>query len=251
MQLLLKLLRPKTVPSPRRKKIPFGIRVRLSLYRSCLKKRRKWYSRYAFADTIVISGSPQVKLYHEFRDISFEAELKRLRIQVPESMLDRGSESSSLPAKWGRRPFFGEFKFRDTYRLEVGGQRISIEHGDGRSFVSTIKGRLKESDVDNLHCQYVFSGSLREDKGSASRKRGDISSSIAGGAPSGDTAEKKPAGRPVPGSGPAPRRKEGSLFGDDPLLGKGTGKPSPPETPVSEPVPTIKSVAGVDIDESF
>lgn len=58
MRLLVKWLRPKVVPSPRRKKIPFGTRLQLFLYRRCIKKLTKWYCRYAFSDSVTLMGMP-------------------------------------------------------------------------------------------------------------------------------------------------------------------------------------------------
>lgn len=221
MRLLLKWLRPKTVPSPNRKRIPFGKRVRLSLYRSCLRTLRKWYQKYAFSDRITLSGKPSVKLCHEHRDTAFEAEIKRLRLSLSEGMLERNGASSSQPEKRKRQPYYRCFHFVDHLLLEVDGQKVSIDHGDGRSFVSTLNGRLKESDAATLVAKYAFSGSRREDKPSS------------------------PSSRPKSVSLP---RKPGGLFGDDPLFGK---TPKKPEVPVSQPTPTIKNVEGVTIDESF
>jgi len=246
MRLLLKLLRPETVPSPNRKKIPFGTRLQLSLYRSCLKTLRRWYRKYAFSDSIVISGNPAIRICHEYRDTAFEAEIKRLRMSLPEGMLERSGASSSQPDKTKRRLYHGCFHFVDHFLMEINDQKISIDHGDGRSFVSTAKGRLKESDVTNLVAKYAFSGSLREDK-NAGRKVESIKESIAGKDPPKGTMPEEPVKGTRPGRVTVPR-KPGSLFGDDPLLGK---TPEKPESPTSNPAPPIKNVEGVSIDESF
>lgn len=259
MQLLLKWLRPETVPSPKRKQIPLGMKIRLSLYRNCLNMMRKWYSRYAFSDVIEIQGTPRIKIIHEFRDLAFEAELKRMHITAPVVMQEKNGTSSSFTDKRNKRRHFGSFRLKDSFRMEINGQKVSVDHGDGRSFISTVKGRLKESRPDSLITQYAFSGSIREDKPAGTGKRGSISSSITETAPkpTGTAGKPEEGAAPAAGSTPPkgmpaqetpPRRKSGSLFGDDPLLGRTDVKP---EEPVSPPSPDIKTVAGVEIDESF
>lgn len=254
MRLLLKLLRPETIPSPNRKKIPLGTRIQLSLYRSCLMTLRKWYTKYAFSDSVVVMGSPTIRVFHEYRDLAFEAELKRLRMSLPEVMLERGGATSSRPDKRKRRPYYSNFRFEDTFRLDIDGQKVSIDHGDGRSFVATLSGHLKESDSESLIAKYAFSASRRQEhqeKGNATpAKRAGISSSIAGSGPARGPKHEWPT--PPSSSNPTgptpPARKPGALFGDDPLLGRITEKP---DKPVDKPSPTIKNVEGVTIDESF
>lgn len=247
MRLLLKILRPKTVPSPNRKKIPFGTRVQLSLYRSCLKTLRKWYARYAFSDSVLITGSPSIRVYHECRDTAFEAELKRLRLSLPEGMLERSGASSSQQSKHNGL-FYRCFHFEDNFLLDIDGQKASIKHGQGRSFVSTLKGRLKESDATSLFPKYAFSAMRRDEKTTLTQKRSDISGSIANPDPQKGAAPDKPSSPTRPDNGPSFRKKTGPLFGDDPLLGK---IPEKPEPPVVTPPPSIKNVEGVSIDESF
>lgn len=250
MKLLLKLLRPETVPSPNRKKIPFGTRVQLYLYRSCLKTLRKWYVKYAFSDKIVLSGKPAIRVFHECRDTAFEAELKRLRMGLQDGMIVRHGVSSSQPDKRKNRPYYRCFHFEDTLLVDIDGQKVSINHGKGRSFVSTLTGELWESDINSLIAKYAFTGSRHEEKAYSSKKVGGISSSIADSGPLKGAAPSSPTTGPKPTSTPPspPRRKPGPLFGDDPLFGKGIEKP---ESPVTTTPPTIKTVDGVTIDESF
>lgn len=233
MRLLLKWLRPERVPSPNRKKIPFGTRLRLSLYRGCLKTLRKWYSRYAFSDTVFISGSPVIRVYHEFRDLAFEAEIKRMRLPMTEMMIERRDSSSSQPANNRRRPYFKHFQFEDSLLLEINGQKVSIKHGLGRSFVSTIKGQLKESGISGLIAKYAFSGSKREQKSETAQMKSELSFA--------ETTKPSLGHTVYP-----PKKGSSSLFGDDPLLVNNAQK-----TASTISSPTIKSVEGVIIDESF
>lgn len=248
MRLLVKWLRPDVIPSPRRKKIPFGIKLQLFLYRRCLKKLAKWYSRYAFSDNIVISGTPTIKLMHDFRDYSFEAELKRIHLFLPDGIHECSGTTSSFPDKRKRRPYYSRFLFEDHFLLEVDGKKVSIDHGQGRSFVSTIKGRLKESETTSTIAKYVFSGSYRSNKTGESTKSSSISNSISSSILT-SQADREGSISVIPAENKgASLRKTGGLFGNDPLLGI---KPESQEELPSVQSPSIKSLEGVTIDESF
>lgn len=218
MKLLLKCLRPETVPS-RRKNIKLGTRVQLFLYRRCLNKLKKWYSRYAFSDIVVLTGDLSVRITHEHRDYAFETELQRLHIPIPNMMLDCSGITSLFSDKRRRRPFYDDFYFEDRFLLEIDGEKVSIDHGKGRSFVSTFKGRLKETDHTSILAKYYFSGSLHNRISKQSKR----------------TTVYSP-------------RKKGGLFGDDPLLVK---EPVASGLSTTTPSPAIKNVEGVTIDESF
>lgn len=248
MRLLLKWLRPKVVPSPRRKKIPFGIRVQLYLYRSCIKKLTKWYCRYAFSDSVTLIGTPTTRVTHEYRDYSFEAEIKRLHLQIPDGMVERAGATSHLPDKRRNRRYFNCFHLEDHFLLEIDGRKISIDHGQGRSFVSTFKGRLKESDNGSLFAKYAFSGSIRGNKVGMSGPASSISGSYGGKATSEVNFLNRTASDSQPVESFSPKRRTRGLFGDDPLFDK---KTDAPEAPLSTQSPSIKSVEGVTIDESF
>lgn len=239
MRLLIKWLRPETVPSPKRKNIPFGTRLRLSLYRECLKILRNWYQKYAFSDTVVISGRPAIRICHEYRDIDFESELKRLRLPIQDDMIERQGNSSSQSEKSKRRTYYNCFHFKDHFVLDISDQRIAIDHGDGRAIVSTVKGMLKESDAANLVSKFFFVGNLKDDKMTNSGERVMVTAY---------SSPQKTESRPqrIPST-----QKSRGLFGNDPLLGKGVRPIKVPDAPVKAPEPKIKSVAGVEIDESF
>lgn len=241
MRLLLKWLRPGVVPSPRRKKIPFGTRVQLILYRCCIKKLTKWYTKYAFSDSITLVGTSSAKVTHEYRDYSFEAEIKRLHMHMPDGMIECVGAISHIPDKGRSRRYFNCFHFEDHFLLEIDGRKISIDHGQGRSFVSTFKGNLKESDNSSLFAKYVFSGSMRGSKVGASTSYGGTKSSE-------ENSLDRPASDTRTAESFSPKRRAGGLFGDDPLFGK---KPDTPGVAISTPPASIKSVEGVTIDESF
>lgn len=248
MRLLMKWLRPDTIPSPRRKKIPFGKRMQLHLYHYCLSKLAKSYSKFAFSDSVSLVGEPCIRVTHEYRDYSFEAEAKRLRLQIDDSMIVCSGVTSHLTHKKKRPRYHSYFHFEDHLFIEIDGKKISIDHGQGRSFVSTCKGRLKESDSRNLLTKYAFTGSLRVEKVG---KPGPTSSFRETNEEE-DITEGNSPNRRVPSSDSTESlfspKKAGGLFGDDPLFEK---KPDILDVPLSSPSPSIKNVEGVTIDESF
>ena len=254
MRLLLKLLRPDTVPAPNRKNIPFGTRVRLALYRKCLLRARRRYSKLAFSDSIVIEGSPSVRILHEFRDVNFEAEVKRMRLVPQEVMGECTGTTSNWPDRNRKRGIPRYFHFKDSFSLVVDGQKTSVEHGDGRSFVSAVSGRLKETDAAALYAKYSFSASRRTPKKDASVReslsapasaaRADSTSSVAA------AAKPAVADRPTAADRPA-RKRTGPLFGGDPLLKESQGPASESPKPAAPEPVKVKKLAGVEIDESF
>ena len=259
MRLLLKLLRPDTVPSPNRKNIPFGTRVQLALYRKCLTKAMRRYAKLAFSDGIVLEGRPSVRILHEFRDVNFEAEVKRMRLVPKDVMVECAGTTSHWPDRDRSRGIPRYFHFKDTFSLVVDGQKTSIEHGDGRSFVSAVNGRLKETDAAALYAKYIFSASRRGVKQEASVKESlaapatpaksapDTTPSVA---PTPSVASAT-ADRPATAARPA-KKRTGPLFGGDPLLKETQGPASESPKPAApEPVKTIKKLAGVEIDDSF
>lgn len=244
MRLLLKWLRPEVVPSPRRKKIPFGMRVQLFLYRRCIKRLLNWYPKYAFSDTIFLTCNPSVRIVHEHRDYSFEAELKRMRIPVSDGMIERHGASSSFADKRKSQRYYSCFHFEDHFLVESDGKKVSIDHGNGRSFVSTIRGKLKESDNLCFLAKYAFTGSSRS-KPEGLSIRPSLSNSthtLASGQRVGEAQES------FQKTTSHPRSKTRGLFEDDPLLGN---KVEISNISANSPSPAIKSVEGVTIDESF
>ncbi len=248
MRLLIKWLRPETVPSPRRKKIPFGSQVQIYLYRRCIKRLAKWYSQYAFSDSVTLVGTPAARVTHEYRDYSFEAEIKRMRIQIPNGTVDCVGVTSHFPNKRKGRHYFNCFHFEDHFLLEIDGKKISIDHGQDQSFVSTFKGKLKESDNCSLYAKYSFSGSMRGNKVGMSGRASSLSGLYNGREASGAAPSDRPASDTRSAGTYTPIKRARGLFGDDPLLSKDTDVL---EIPISTPLPTIKSVEGVTIDESF
>lgn len=248
MRLLLKWLRPEVVPSPKRKNIPFGTQVQLYLYRRCIKRLAKWYSQYAFSDSVILVGTPAARVTHEYRDYSFEAEIKRMHIQMPNGMEDCAGVTSHFPNKRKGRHFFSCFHFEDHFLLEIDGKKVSIDHGQGRSFVSTFKGKLKESNNCNLFAKYSFSGSMRGNKVGMSSRAYSLSGPYSGGETSEENSSNRTASNTRSAGSFTTIKRAGGLFGDDPLLGRETDVP---EIQISTPLPIIKSVEGVTIDESF
>ena len=279
MRLLLKWLRPDTVPSPNRKNLPFGTRLRLDLYRSALKLLARKYSRYAFSDFISLPAI-NAKLTHEFRDLAFEAELKRMRLLQKDQTILRDGINSCTRRRRKNLLYFKQFRFVDLLSLETNGQKVTIRHDEGCCFSATHGGKLKESEVGSLLSQFQFIGPAASKQMSRSIATPDAQPK-GGGQPAPKTGGEK---KETPGKVP----RKGPLFGDDPLFRKrglepaspageekptgpeksaGADKPAGPESPFGrekpfappKPVPpppgpespVIKKFPSVDIDESF
>ena len=250
MQLLLRLLRPEKIPSPQRKKTPLGIRLQLFLYRRCLKRLKKWYYKYAYSDSMIIVGNPSIKLYHEFRDIAFETELKRMRVTFSEGMIECSGATSHYPDKRKRHRYFKCFHFEDTFLLDIDNQKISIKHGNGRSFVSTINGHLKESNDTSVLAKYVFSGSRHIEKDKRTKINTSISSPYSGINTSDDSKQRGTEISTSRGGGQDIKKKSSPLFGDDPLF-RSIMPENFPVPELEKEVSTTKTLEGVIIDESF
>ena len=279
MRLLLKWLRPDTVPPPNKKNLPFGTKLRLNVYRSALKLLARNYPKYAFSDSVSLPAI-NAKLTHEFRDQAFEAELKRMRLLPKNQLILRDEVISSPRKRRNNQLFFKQFRFVDLLILEVDGQKVTIRRDEECTFSAGRGGKLKESELGSLLSQYQFIGPA------ASKQ---MSRSIAT-----PEAQPKGGGQPAPKTGgekketPGKAPRNGPLFGDDPLFRKrglepakpaggekpagpeeptGADKPAGPESPFGREKPfvppkpatpppgpeqpVIKRLPSVDIDESF
>ena len=223
------------------------MKLRLGIYRRRLLRLRKYYARYAYSDTVTMQGRPGIKIVHEHRDPAFEAELKRMRILPPESLVERDRASVSGSGRNASRRFYSEFRFEDSLVVTAGGQKTVISREEESAFYTSIPGRLRTSATECVVGRYQFTGSLAA----------SLSTPRAGGTVPPSQGPERPmaTGQDKPlGGGRAKAVKEGPLFKDDPLLGQSypasrTIQPAP--TPASAPAPKMKSVAGVEIDESF
>lgn len=244
MRFLMKWLKPDVVPSPRRKNIPFGTRVQLLMYRQCLKRLRKWYSKYAFSDSVILTGKQSLKITHEYRDFLFESELKRLHLQSSDSVKEILGTKSYTPEKCQRRRYLSYFCFEDHFLLEIDGRKISIEHNRSQSFNSSFKGQLKGSDGGSLLSRYIFSCSFYGNNIDLLGTGKQINAHTV--CTTDDDHFKAPTFDKRPAAITSNRRPE-SLFGEDPLYGYGKVQfDRAKQAPFM-----IKELAGVTIDETF
>lgn len=264
MKWITRMLRPEAVPPASKKRLSFGTRVRMGLYRNRLLRLRKYYALYAFSDMVALQGRPGIKVVHERRDPVFEAELRRMKLLPPDQTKARTGLTATGEKEPSIRLCYKEFRFVDTLTLTMGGQTVCIHHGEEADFRSAIEGVLKESLDGNLIQRYQFAGIpavlAKESEDKPSRKGGNLSASISDLPRSSHTgaASKTSEGPSKPPAGPSkpvaepPQRpaKTGPLFGDDPLLGQ-THPGSAPAPAPEPPKSTKKTVAGVVIDESF
>lgn len=257
------LLRPETIPSARKKYLPFGTKLRLGIYRRRLLLLRKYYARYAYSDMVTLQGRPGIKVIHEHRDPAFEADLKRMRILPPESLVERDRASISGSGRNTSPRFYSEFRFEDSLIVTAGGQKTVINREAESAFYTSIPGRLKTSAAECVVGRYQFIGSLvaaKEAERTSSTREGSLSVSLStprasGAVPASQGPSRPTAGLDKPGNSRRSRPvKDGPLFKDDPLLGRPHPVPpihQPVPAPAPTPAPKMKSVAGVDIDESF
>lgn len=231
MLFLLNWLRPKTVPTPKRKSIPFWARIQCIIYSVCLKLLKKFYVKYAFSDLITIKGKPNIKIYHEYRDRQFESELKRLHIILSDNMID---VPSCFSTHLNRRVtlFYKCFQFSNTLIVDIDGDKITLNHGADRSFITTMKGCLKESDLIDSLLKYSFSGILKE---YTSAKTESFRNHFS------NQQESSSINRRISAS-------DNSIFGNDPLFGN---MPQSAINIYDTTCSTIKHLEGVSIDESF
>lgn len=117
-------------------------RFRISLYRSILKSLRKSYSHYAICDSIDVDGG-DIKLIHEYRDLKFERELARNRIEYKVGF--QGEASPMKIGKSKRKLWFNYFSFTDTIRIDINGKAFVIKHGDYHEISGSIKSKIKHS----------------------------------------------------------------------------------------------------------
>ena len=174
---------------------------------------------------------PSVRILHEFRDVNFEAELKRMRLIPKDVMIECAGATSNWPDPKRPRGIPRYFHFKDSFSLVVEGQKTYIEHGDGRLFASTVSGKLNETDAAALYARYAFSASRGGLKKDASVKDSLSPTSVTGRPvfADGPLAADRPAvtDRPVATDRPA-RKRTGPLFGGDPLLKETQGPASEP-----------------------
>lgn len=147
---LLWIFRPEKLPSPRRKKVPFLVRCRISIYAFLLNIKKRHYRRYAIMDEISYGD---VKFVWERRDIAFEDELKRMGHNVKPQM----SSNERVGCNWGKTASprrkgrsFRWFRFSETIRIIANDGEVSFDHSSDLSINGSLKGLMKLSAGEDI-----------------------------------------------------------------------------------------------------
>lgn len=109
------------------------------IYQYFLRRLLETYSRYAIYDTITIGDN--VKVMHEFRDIEFEKELQRNKIDCHLKM-----RMSYLPVTYTKsrhKSHFQYFRFKDLFVLCIDGKDVYIRHDDQYLIDGSLTCKLK------------------------------------------------------------------------------------------------------------
>lgn len=114
--------------------------LRIQLYQFLLRRLLRTYLHYAISDTIVIN-SGSIKIAHEFRDLGFESELIRNKIEFKSDMI---SHSMPLLIRKSRATCnFLFFNFKSLLSLYIDGKELFIKHDGSYSIDGTINGRVR------------------------------------------------------------------------------------------------------------
>ncbi len=136
--LLLKIVRPRTVPT---RKDQWGRGVRF--YCWVLERLMAIYRRGAISDTVNVGGA---RVVHNVRDYWFEEELRRLHIKT-----DRHMTAQSTPFAVRRRYRRSRlFDWSETMVVYSGGRSYTIKRGGPFSIDTDMEGTLKAASSDNL-----------------------------------------------------------------------------------------------------
>ncbi len=140
LQLIIKILKPSNDLLKKRKKHRFA-RIQIWLYKCVLKQLSKTYAYYAISDQIIISR--HISVIHEYRDLEFEEELRRNKIDITPKLrltIDR----QFLNKKCAQRPFY-LFKFKDVLIINTNERKIEINRSQESLIDSSEKLKVKTS----------------------------------------------------------------------------------------------------------
>ncbi|MCM1168672.1 MAG: hypothetical protein NC324_01905 [Bacteroides sp.] len=117
-------------------------RFRIKMYKFLLKRLKRSYLYYAISDTIVLQNE-DIRIVHEFRDMAFENELRRVGVDIRPQMA-----SSAMPCRMARRGnqhHYKCFKFKDLLNFYRGNEELFLTHDKEISVEGTMRGGVKKS----------------------------------------------------------------------------------------------------------
>lgn len=128
-------------------------RQKIWLYQLFLRRLCKTYLHYAISDTIIMDNG-KIKIVHEYRDLEFESELTRNRIEFKTDVVDH---SIPLSVKKNRvTGYFSFFKFKDLLSLYVDGNELFVKHDEAYSIDGTVRGKIRCASKNNCLTQSVI-----------------------------------------------------------------------------------------------
>ena len=110
------------------------------LYQLMLRRLLKTYLHYAISDTIII-GDGNIKIVHEFRDLGFESELVRNKINFKADIISHSIPILIRKSKATRKFFY--FNFKNLLSIYVDGKELFIKHDETFSIDGTVEGKIK------------------------------------------------------------------------------------------------------------
>lgn len=152
LRFLLNLIKPSN-EQLRCKNIGKFIRLKVWLYQLLLKRLLKTYLHYAIFDTIIIDNG-EIKIVHEFRDLGFESELVRNKLNFKADLISHSIPLSKQKEK--STCYFHFFRFKDLLSLYVDGKELFIKHDEFCSIDGVLPGKIKCSSKSSCFSQSVI-----------------------------------------------------------------------------------------------
>jgi hypothetical protein len=227
----------------RRRKLAGFEKVRVFMYRALLKCGQKAYRNLAVFDVVSAAGG-RIKVTHEYRDLEFEAKLKKAKLTLP---LSYKVTSFPFEDRMRRRGFgWRWFNFADTLVVEIDRKKIYVEHGNlykafGSEDDVTVKRTESQGGLDAAF--FTMAASLTK----PTAKKGTVkhtpsAAKLNGALPHSGKPTVKPGLLGVDGRG---------MFGRNPLPESRTGVSEIPVQKSDKEPPIIIRKGGVEIDTSF
>lgn len=127
--------------------------LKIWLYQLLLRRLLKSYLHYAISDSIVINNG-DIKIVHEFRDLGFESELIRNRIEFKSDMISHSLPIMIRKSKATRN--FSFFNFKNLLSIYVDGNELFIKHDETFSIDGTVQGKIKCTTNDSCVSQSII-----------------------------------------------------------------------------------------------
>lgn len=238
IKLFMKILKPSDRELRRKVRGRF-CNIRICFYQFMLKRLLRAYAHYAISDSVGISEG-NIKVIHEFRDLGFECELARNKIDFKPQM-----SSATLPYMRSRsklKRFFRFFDFEDMFKVYMDGKELCVRRG--QSYV--IKGSMRTK-VKCSSAEMGLSQTLIEILASRGKPKPEPKS------------EPKPEPKSEPGPKPGPRKPWKNIFDKDKDIIRRV--PVPPKEENAEEIetagptppqePEVIEKKGFEIDTTF